>query len=984
MARQTYVRPTMSMPDIGGDSGRAGLSVVAQPVQETRGARPQDGSNELAQALANFHSPLSRFFDRQEQQDIKDAHIAGDAEAGKRFADDPVAALQSPSAAPDWLPPAYSKDFQEGYRQSIGGAFGAKSRVDMLAQYDAHKNEEGFDPEAFLRDFTAKDFAGINDPLLLSKATPHIEQGASQVRTDWAQTQAKRLRETNEGNLQIQLDAAIRPDVEPTQMARVFREEILPAALKSGQFTRTELSERFVNQLQIVSQKGGGMPEVFDAADVPDASGMSPSRSSPALAEKVTQMRLAAQAKRDASINSDNLLENVHRFNALHDAVTAGDWDAITDDKLYPLVGKGNVFHSVTDMQAFRTLRDKEHFGQEKLKLGIRSYQDGGAWMMDPKDAKAAYDQITAPFEKSLLDNLNNPQGGQAVNDAITSILGVAQRGNLGHVNDNLKRRIDAFAVAVPDIKGQPPTDFKQMANVYSAIKSQNPTLLQKYFDGDARDLFESYVNDTTKGVNPQAAFASAYTAISPEEKKRVENIYKANPQFEQNIAGKVSGLTTSWNMFRAKWMGTFPTNESAMKADAMLQVRQELLKHPNMGADEALGRVTERIKGSYVYESETNTVVKVPFGQANDKTKEAITDWVKGQQASWGKDSGLALGVDRDGMLTYQTVNPARMGKVPLNSVVQDYAVKTELQPADIANLNTLRTKMKDGTLTADDIAVTRGTTDKLKTMGKLTQEDEAAIRQFSRPKASLLSQSLSGFQPVAPKNADPKNDYAGTSSVDLLDPKAKPVLDNKGEVARMFLQQGNHAGALTAMGEGVALTAYSDPANGAGLNIGMGYNKNGNANTWQGDFKAAGIPTEQWDAVWGGKASITREQAMRLYQVSSARYATEAKKAYGEGWDSLPDNQKAVLMDLQWQVRGGLSGFPKAIAAFKAGDLDEASKQILVNYTDRSGVRKADVGRNSLRSNMLAGPGRFSTLLNYLGKPTTNIVQATAGKDS
>ncbi len=68
--------------------------------------------------------------------------------------------------------------------------------------------------------------------------------------------------------------------------------------------------------------------------------------------------------------------------------------------------------------------------------------------------------------------------------------------------------------------------------------------------------------------------------------------------------------------------------------------------------------------------------------------------------------------------------------------------------------------------------------------------------------------------------------------------------------------------AASLVTVREGVMLSAYGDPAKGAGLNVGAGYNLKANSATVAADLKAVGIPAERVADVQAGKASLTPDQ--------------------------------------------------------------------------------------------------------------------------
>jgi GH24 family phage-related lysozyme (muramidase) len=195
-------------------------------------------------------------------------------------------------------------------------------------------------------------------------------------------------------------------------------------------------------------------------------------------------------------------------------------------------------------------------------------------------------------------------------------------------------------------------------------------------------------------------------------------------------------------------------------------------------------------------------------------------------------------------------------------------------------------------------------------------------------------------------------------------------PMLDNKRDVSNLFLKDGNQNAALTALGEGVALRAYKDPAR--GMNIGIGYNMDANAATLAEDFRRAGIPAEHIEEIKAGTKSISREQAMRLYTAVQPRYEAIAQrgveKLYPGEWAKLPANQRAVLTDVAYQV-GSIDKFTTAIDAFLQNDMVTGGEHLVVKYKDRNtGDYKTDYGRHNLRLAMLQSPSSFTNTLSRI----------------
>jgi GH24 family phage-related lysozyme (muramidase) len=191
-----------------------------------------------------------------------------------------------------------------------------------------------------------------------------------------------------------------------------------------------------------------------------------------------------------------------------------------------------------------------------------------------------------------------------------------------------------------------------------------------------------------------------------------------------------------------------------------------------------------------------------------------------------------------------------------------------------------------------------------------------------------------------------------------------------------------GHHEGlaaALITMGESVALQAYDDPAQGAGKNIGMGYNLQANAKTVRSDLKRALVPEERIDQVLAGEVQLTPEQAKRLLMVAMPRYekqVQEVAEATSPGlWARMKPVQKAVMVDVAWQV-GSTEKFKKAWEAVAANDMEKFTEETKVTYVDRSGTRREDKRRNDLRASMLAGIPHWEALVDkYESLPANKL---------
>jgi GH24 family phage-related lysozyme (muramidase) len=204
----------------------------------------------------------------------------------------------------------------------------------------------------------------------------------------------------------------------------------------------------------------------------------------------------------------------------------------------------------------------------------------------------------------------------------------------------------------------------------------------------------------------------------------------------------------------------------------------------------------------------------------------------------------------------------------------------------------------------------------------------------------------------------------------------------------AQRFLNAANGgstglAASLVTMGEGVMLQAYDDPAQGAGRNIGTGYNLKANAATAERDLKSAGVPQERIPGVLAGTEKLSPEQSDRLTLVAVGRHEAAAQAAV-DGvqaglWQRLQPQQRAVLTDINFQV-GNVGRFTKAIGSLVSGDMEAFKDNSRVWYTNRDGKKVEDTRRNALRNAMLSGPVFWQSVLQRSGSQPSSQLDAVA----
>jgi len=178
--------------------------------------------------------------------------------------------------------------------------------------------------------------------------------------------------------------------------------------------------------------------------------------------------------------------------------------------------------------------------------------------------------------------------------------------------------------------------------------------------------------------------------------------------------------------------------------------------------------------------------------------------------------------------------------------------------------------------------------------------------------------------------------------------------------------LSKGDLDFALTSAGEGLKLSVSNDP-NQRDKTIGLGYNLSarfpGEIAT---DFKRAGIDQSRIPDITAGKASITPQEAMRLYAVTKDQYVGRAKQYFGDGWDKLPDNVKSVLTDMAYVGNKRGTNYDQMVDLMRQGKFDDASKLVDSTYTVKDDPTvHHNIRRVNLWRGMMAGTDTFQQMI-------------------
>lgn len=951
-----------------GDPGQRQVSFQPQerPV-DTYQAPAQDATlNGLIDGLRAFNPALDHYVNLENQKDATQAFKAGTS-AGQ-LSDAGLIDAQTggikvpPPSADSRVDPAFTDTFAQGYRNAVGLKIGNQVQTDILSAYQEHKNQDGFDPEKFLHEQVAQHTAGLTDPAIVDQVSKSVATTADSVRKDFAQVQFQRLKETAFGNFSAVADGVLDPTKSLQQMWDGVQQTLEPMRGQMGMMTRPEMADMLLDKINNLSSQAGGRPELFDLfTQFKDPhTGLTLQQMNPKIQSEVTRLQHRALEEQNQRIEQAQQTDFFKRTVADEEAASQGKQPDIND--FVNRIGPLNQFKSAgAALAEYRRLQSMADAAQQNVQA-VQSVGTGTAWALDKKDAQAALDTVQQPDVNTLMQVASGKVGGDPsqipqVQQAIKSIVDITGRSGRSDIaNSKLKALIDGTVNAVPPKDGAPSSQFKLAAALYAGMPDQIRSL---YFDEKASNVFGSYVQQRSSGVDDSQAYHSSYQTVSPEAQKMAKEI-TSDPQWKTKVAKEVSGLTTSWYQripVIGRIFGGSPENEEATSAWARLELEKYYMRNPTASSDQAKTWIQQQVQTNFVYDPINKVDLQVPPNQANDQTQEAIKNYLEKARSQYGEDVSPGLIYGKDGKYTLAAfINGApvhKLADVTFGQIMQETASTKLLSTDERAAMSTLKQKLGNGTATSQDLIDNAALLAKATNLKQISDVTQGQIEKVRGDAFSGALNNVFNF-PTMPTS------FAGLSGSRLTGQGSKIQVNQAGS----FLGGGNFSAALTAMGEGLVLKATPDPNPKAGNNIGYGYNLNANAGTIAEDFRRAGIPATSIDGIKNGSVQITPEQAARLLEVTLPRYTERAKQAVeavNPGlWMMINQAQKAALTDVAYQV-GDVGQFHKAIGALARKDIAGFNDALKVTYLDKDGNRREDVRRNNLRSLMINGPVAF-----------------------
>lgn len=990
------------------------IQVQAQQLQHMAAMPAPDADlTGLLRGLSELNPALQKYEETQwnisqQEQDLKNRE---GAEKGPAFAQGVESPREALTGAPipglENVPEAVNPAFHRGMMDALAQRQAIQNKTDALTAYAEQKDAPDFNLDAFIRDRRASSMAGLKDPRVQTIIGQHASEWEAQVRQDHAHVLQTRREEVRTSTLMALTGDAFTANMDANAMG-VASDNIQARGKELG-FTSKEVAQYTFMQLSHLSQKAGGAPEVFDVFDRKDAEGFTLLERNPQLAASVDAARHQATQLRDKAI-----MQGAEEANAKVLARYESDIDAapesVTMDRLLGDLSKYGAFQSPGQVASYWGRAQDAMRRKQATGLAMADADAQRLWIHDPKMQGQVLDQKAAPLVRALAEATSAGKP-EAVAEVGSKIMQLHSRTGATVPVDQLQRYTKTLVTNLQNPEGASP-QFQAAAALFRSM-SGNTQYRDMYFDEKTTPILDTYNHAIAGGSDAKSAYQAAYQNSTPQAAD-----FKASPEFQKLIDRDVkkyvegsswlptwlggrgrpgdNGAVPAWIPFMFGGKG-LPGDNRALSMDAVSEIKKFRGQFPFATEGQLEMHLRSWSEKNWVLDTTTNSAVKVPPGLGGPAAREALSAYskAKAEQLNLGGRSDAKWSVQylpqgSEGIYSVVAFNGSStqsVGTVNLQDLLATERAKKVLSPEELAQLAGVRQALQRGEQPlVPEALLAKAELTKAFTETEGTALRDASQRQFverlrSHPVFSFGAPSFSNLQFIPGKEGKVDNQLTARVASEFL---GNGAILGGGAGSTKFLQSRTTTGlaaALTTMGEGVMLTAYDDPAKGAGKNIGMGYNLEANKATVDADLKAAGVDPSLVQAVKEGRASLTPDQAKRLLLVALPRYESQVREvANGTSsglWDRMTVSQRAAMIDVAYQV-GSTDKFKKAWAALAKGDEATFREEAKVTYVDRQGTRKEDTRRNNLRAAMLAGQSVWDQTVQKFGSLPSTKLQA------
>ncbi|WAW10004.1 hypothetical protein NB640_12415 [Oxalobacter vibrioformis] len=935
-------------------------------------ARPSN-SAELLQALKYIRPQIEGYLNTRDAVGRTEAFERGQLDAQKQDVslDSIPTAIEVPPEAT--AAPAYDPSYARGVASAVGQRLGSQAVAMRLADHEANKLKDDYDPLAAAQQFKAQDLTGLEqaDPLIATKVLSDVNSLEGKLLLDTKNIRLAKLKEATLNDVDANTyNAIVEGGGDPERVGQAW-EANRQVSLSASQPYRSlnEMDEANLGQSIRYSNENGGTPQLFDAFTRKRADGYSIVDKNPELGAKVAIARAQAQAKYEQRLEQTNQAANFMTLASLEAGWDVGQY--ISPQYIAELTGPGKPFSTASAaLSWYHKQAEKIATQQEYVHMG-RLGGTGNLNAATPEAQKRFLEGATREATAGLDQILNDPEQMQHAQQVLSQTLNYVAKAGASIPLDWAVRKYTGLAQAAPAQNSEPTPMFLNMAKAYEGIPDH---LKDSYATGDAKALMDAYMIARRNGNSEAEAYTLAYRGISPENKKAVEE-RKKDPEFRKKM---VSMRDTAINKASSNWFKDVD-NSAVVMGSLGTYMESWIAQNPGASEDDLQSEMTRYVSRNFIHDTSTNKYVGVPTS-VGEGAKETVSFYMNKIREEVGAENKPFLSHRGNGNYDVMWSPGGGDAVVPLRQItwgqIDSMHRKSFVTAEDEAALRELNKKVASGTLKAADLGNLEELSGKLRAAGRDGDLPIQAINkiyedQFNDYFSSVINVKASDAPATSPK---------GTGDPYGRDTIVKQYLSSNGitDVKTGTSNYKDLAKALIATREGVRLSVYNDPARGAGKNIGIGYNLGSRTKEQVlRDFRAARIPTGYYDDILSGKRELTSDQARMLLDATFPQYERIAESTINGVragyWDHMPASQRAVIIDMAYQLGPqGLSKFKSSINAVVTEQAHTMDNIFKVQYTDRSGKTGLDTQGYALRAALWnRGAAGFASYLyanNYL----------------
>lgn len=923
----------------------------------------------LVQGLQALNPELQKMHSAYLEQGREAATDLARANEAKLQAEQRDALTGAEIEIPAEVPPAFSGVYRDSFKNLLTQRAAVSTAQELAGEYDANKDLPDFNVKAFLAEKRQAALAGLTDPHQVSIMDHHLTQMEARIGSAEQARLMKRHEQERKSALFTLTEQSLDANMAPDLLAE--RANWLMTQASALQVMPEEAGKALVRRFRTIA---GERPEMFDAFDQPDAEGKTLRSKFPELSEEIDAGRRQAEAARTKAIHEAT---EANRFDS---AVLWQDHVQQRPEWVVSEEGK-EALRSTISPTGFTAEKAASYYHAAQSELAQRRLKDdiladaakGILGHYPDEKQQGALEDLSGGFMKQTWaiwaghGDMTPEQRQRAIQAMAEQALALQKQTGATVAIRSLEHLLNTSVTTLPNADGPTP-GFLASAELFKALAA-NPQFRAMHFKDKASDLMQTYNSlRMEEGLDEKTAYARAYEVNSPEAKERAQKLVDS-PEFKKksaDMATKVMGATSY--VFGLFGTGE-PTNTAQLQGALAEKVKEVARQNPHLPDSVILTKAQAWLSTSFIMDETSQMAFRVPTGMAASGLQPVISEHSKNLTAEL-KKAGV---ISSDSRLFYYPVGDSRLmnvvaiddhgvqklvKQVDAGNLQNAFYIKKNLQKTEAEALSSALLAAREGKpVTVDPLLIEKG-----KSSGFLKGEHVRALTE-ARTKATFAA-------------------HAGNPAFNLQPPTGnntlKPKVDQQTTVGQALdfafsnsLGVANHmdlAASLTTVREGVVLSAYGDPAKGAGMNIGAGYNLKANAKTVDADLRSVGVPAERLADVKEGRASLTGDQVKALTKLALKRFEPQVIKVAESVkpglWASLTAQQKAVMLDVAYQT-GDAAQYRKAWAALAAGKGDDFKAELKTYYTNQKGERVEDARSLDLRSTLLQGPSAWKARL-------------------